>query len=197
MADEYGSTPSDRPDDRLCDEPVFQLRFKLGFKLSDVHAAEDTREDCQEGTNGGCDVFAAREDTGRGRIAGECGHVIVSRLPVFQPQTEPKTLDEGEPDTLAEGLGAGLDLSLDTTLAKGLDRAFSGSWPRPMSRARMSTSLKPWLPAISGICVWRNPQTCGQKQRPGYPSPDDPGVGCTVRYIHFGHIGIHIMQEQE
>jgi hypothetical protein len=120
MADEDGGTPSDRPDDELSGEPVGEL--------SDVVAAEDTREDCQEVTNGGCDVRVAREGHDRGRLAGECGHVLVSHQPVVQPKAEPETVDRGEPGTLAKGLGAGLDLSLDTTLAKGLDRSLARSF---------------------------------------------------------------------
>ena len=58
------------PDDGLSDEPVFELRFTLIFRPSDVLAAEDTREDCREGTDGYCGVFAARESRDRGRIAG-------------------------------------------------------------------------------------------------------------------------------
>jgi len=129
----------DRPGDKPNGEPVVELRFKLVLKLSDVAAAEDTREDCQEGTGGGRDVFAAREGRDRGRIAGECGHVLVSHLPVVQPKAEPETVDRGEPDTLAKGVEVGLDLSIDPTLAKGLDRSLVEGFVRSLAETLVET----------------------------------------------------------
>ncbi len=46
---------------------------------------------------------------------------------MFQPKTEPETFDRGEPGTFAGGFEAGLDLSLDLTSAKILDRSLAGS----------------------------------------------------------------------
>jgi hypothetical protein len=138
----------DRPDDEVSDEPVFELWFRLVLKFSDVAAAEDTREDCREGPNGGCDVFAAREGRDRGRIAGECGHVLVSHLPLVRPKAEPETVDSGEPGTLAKGLEAGLDLSLDTTLAQGLDRSLVEGFVRTLARSLVESEDEDELEAL-------------------------------------------------
>ena len=113
-----------------------------------MRAAEDTRVDCREGANGGCDVFAAREGRDRGRIAGECGHVLVSHLPVTQPKAEPETVDRGEPGTLAKGVEVGLDLSLDKALAKGFDRSLVGSLVRTLAETLVESEDEDELEAL-------------------------------------------------
>jgi hypothetical protein len=121
MTNDHCGTSRDRPDDEVSDEPVCDLRFKLVFKFSDVRAAEGTREDCQEGSGGGCDVFVAPEGRDRGRIAGQCGHVLVSYQPVLQSEMKPVTFDEEEPGILAKGLDPGLRLSFDVIRDAGPD----------------------------------------------------------------------------
>lgn len=80
-------------------------------------------------------MFAAWEGRDRGRIAGQCGHVLVSHLPVTKPKAEPETVDRGEPGTLAKGIEVGLDLSLDKALAKGLDRNLVESFVRTLAKS--------------------------------------------------------------
>ncbi len=123
----------DRPNDELSGEAVGELRVKLVLKLSDVLAAEDTREDCREGTSGGCDVFAARDGRDRGSIAGQCGRALVNYQPVIQPKTQPETVDEGEPVTLAKGVEVGLGPGLGRTLAKGLGRSMVEGFVRTLA----------------------------------------------------------------
>jgi hypothetical protein len=56
------------------------------------------------------------------------GEGLVSHLPVVQPKAEPETVDEGEPGTLAKGVGVDLGPGLGPSLAKGLDRSLVESF---------------------------------------------------------------------
>jgi hypothetical protein len=175
---------SDRPDDELSGEPVFELSFRLVLKLSGVVAAQDTPEDFREGAGGGCDAFAAREGRHPGRIAGQCGRVLVSHQPVFQPKAEPETFDRGEPGTFAGGLEVGLGLSLDPTSAKGLDRSLAGSFAPVLAKTLAENEDENEPEALAG----RNLNNLASAEPAGLragkpvriPSPGpSPGVGCT------------------
>ena len=184
MADEDGGTSCDRSGNGLSGEPAGELRFEVVFKLSDVGAAEKTREDCQEGTSGGCDVFAAREGHDRHRIVGECGHVLVSRLPAVQPKAEPGTVDRGEPGTLAKWVEVGLILSLDKALAKGLDRSLVEGLVRTLAQS-LAESEDEDDPEALASCNLKDlaavePTSLRVGKPVRIPSPGRPhGVGCT------------------
>jgi hypothetical protein len=174
----------DSRDGKLSGEPVVGLRVKLVIKLSDVGAAEDTREDCLKGAGGGCDVFAAQAGRDLGRIDGQCGHVLVSHLPVAQPKAEPETLDRGEPGTLAGGLEVGLGLSLDPTSAKGLDRSLAGSFAPVLAKTLAEDEDEDEPEALAGCnlkdLAAAEPAGLRVGEPVRIPSPGPPhGMGCT------------------
>jgi hypothetical protein len=173
MADEAeGRVASDGPDDGVSDEPVVELSVKLVVKLSDVVAAEDTRDDCQEGANGDRDVFAARENGARGRIAGQCGQALVNHQPVFQPETRPETFGEGEPVTLAKGLCSGSGLSFGVTRVWGLGEALAESLAQTLAETLAPTRYEVWL-AVFSVC---NLKDLGGKKGAGFGVAKSVGV---------------------
>ena len=164
MTDGDSGTVSDRSDDELGGERVGEVWAGLVLKLRDVVTPEDTREDRREGTDGGCGGFAVREGHDRGRIAGQCGHVLVSHQAVFQPETKSGTFAGGEPGSLVRGPRANLGLSFGLTCDAGLGETLVEGLVEALVDICVLTRAGVWLEVFP---VW-NLKDLGGERRAGF-----------------------------